>query len=337
MDYLVGIVIPVYNCESYLERCLKSVKEQSFSDFVVVLIDDGSKDNSAKICEKFCAVDKRFVYLYQRNQGVSTARNTGLNYLQDNCSVNRIAMIDSDDILHKDYIKILYETLDETGAVISGCNSATFYRENLNKVSCAYDKYKYKVFQAPFTKNAILPNSVWCYMFDSKLLSLEGYRLLRFNSEMTFYEDILFMSELFIRAKSFVKIGSILYYYRLNPKSICSNTNFKRRYSDAMKMYSQLKECYQNKNDAKFLIGKSKVFTYEGWLIFRNIYSQISRGYYTSEDFITIKKQIKYMRKDLFRVMFSKYIPFKDKKSYPFLCILPKLYVRLQKKKINSV
>ena len=100
-----SIIIPIYNAEKTLERCLNSVQIQTFQDFQVILVDDGSTDSSATLCHKYTSSDPRFMYFYQKNGGVSSARNTGMLHAQG-C---RITFLDCDDIYYPEYLQEFYE------------------------------------------------------------------------------------------------------------------------------------------------------------------------------------------------------------------------------------
>lgn len=99
----ISIVVPVYNVEEYLDRCINSICQQTYSDLEIILVDDGSTDNSRKICHKYKEIDDRIIYLYQENSGVSVARNNGISI----ATGDYIGFVDSDD-----YIELeMYETL----------------------------------------------------------------------------------------------------------------------------------------------------------------------------------------------------------------------------------
>ena len=119
----ISIIVPVYQVEDYLSQCLDSILSQSFSDFELILIDDGSRDRSGAICDEYAEKDNRIRVFHQRNAGQSAARNKGL----DEASGEYITMIDSDDVLlTDDYLKILYAALIENDAEVSMCNAETF-------------------------------------------------------------------------------------------------------------------------------------------------------------------------------------------------------------------
>ena len=103
----ISIIVPVYNVEKYLCRCLDSILSQSMQDYVVFLIDDGSKDQSGEICEDYAEKDKRFIVVHQKNQGVSKTRQKAL----DMVSTDYVAFIDPDDYIEKDYLEKLYNEI----------------------------------------------------------------------------------------------------------------------------------------------------------------------------------------------------------------------------------
>lgn len=114
---LVSVIIPVFNSEKYLDKCITSVLNQNFSNLEVILIDDGSTDNSGTICDKYAKQDKRIVVKHIPNGGVSNARNIGI----DISSGEYISFIDSDDYINENYIKELYNNLIETSSQLSLC------------------------------------------------------------------------------------------------------------------------------------------------------------------------------------------------------------------------
>ena len=114
----ISIIIPIYNCESYLFACLDSVQKQTFSDFEAILINDGSTDGSEEICQRYVQTDSRFRLISIPNRGAAGARNVGL----EAAAGEYIAFTDSDDWLEPDYLEYLYDGLDRTGADIYFCD-----------------------------------------------------------------------------------------------------------------------------------------------------------------------------------------------------------------------
>lgn len=121
-QYEISIIIPVYNVEKYIEKCIDSVLEQSFKDFEIILVNDGSTDCSGIICNKYSKRDERISVIHKKNGGISSARNIALD-----CAKGKyITFIDSDDCISKDYIKILYNNIINQKADISICGNKRF-------------------------------------------------------------------------------------------------------------------------------------------------------------------------------------------------------------------
>ncbi|MCR5253492.1 MAG: glycosyltransferase [Treponema sp.] len=118
MSSLISVIIPVYNVEKFLVKCIDSVISQSYTNLEILLIDDGSTDGSGKICDSYAQKDNRIKVIHKINGGLSSARNLGL----DNASGEYIAFIDSDDFVKKNFIQILYERLIIDKSDISVCN-----------------------------------------------------------------------------------------------------------------------------------------------------------------------------------------------------------------------
>ena len=96
----ISIVVPVYNCEQYIKKCIKSILNQTFKEFELILIDDESQDQSGEICEEYAKLDKRIIVIHQKNQGVSKTREKGLKIAKS----KYVTFIDSDDYIKEDYL-----------------------------------------------------------------------------------------------------------------------------------------------------------------------------------------------------------------------------------------
>lgn len=115
MSELVSVIIPVYNSEKYICDCILSVQEQSFSDIEILIVDDGSEDESMEICRKLNKTDQRIHMLFQNHKGVSSARNRGIREAKG----KYLFFLDSDDMIHPELLGTLYKLLEENGAVIA--------------------------------------------------------------------------------------------------------------------------------------------------------------------------------------------------------------------------
>ena len=119
---MITIVVPVYKVEKYLNRCVDSILNQTYTDFELLLIDDGSPDNCGKLCDEYFEKDSRIFVIHQKNGGLSAARNTGINRFYEQNRSDYITFVDSDDWLHPNYLKILMDGITENHVKISVCN-----------------------------------------------------------------------------------------------------------------------------------------------------------------------------------------------------------------------
>lgn len=198
----ITIIVPSYNVEPYISRCLKSIKDQSFSNFEVIVVDDGSTDNSSEIAEQFALKDSRFKVVRQENNGQGSARNRGINLAQG----DYLSFVDSDDWIHKDYLIKMYECILNTDADIAVCN-----------VERVWESGKRKKNNGIYRKAEVITDTVQylpraSMSVGDKLFKKSLFDGLRFPEKMK-YEDFALMPQILIRAKKIVTIEDVLYFY----------------------------------------------------------------------------------------------------------------------------
>ena len=151
---LISIVVPVYNVEKYLKKCILSLCNQTYENIEILLIDDGSTDNSAIICDEAEKNDDRIKVLHKTNQGLSSARNEGIKL----ASGNFIAFVDSDDYIENDMMELLYKNIMMYDAEISACGYIMLYNDRNVVISNNNKVVVYKKIEAlekMFLKNDI--------------------------------------------------------------------------------------------------------------------------------------------------------------------------------------
>ena len=126
---LISIVVPIYNVEKYLNRCIDSIINQTYKNIEIILVDDGSIDNSKMICDEYSNLDNRIVVIHKENGGLSSARNTGIDIAKG----KYITFIDSDDFIELDYIEYLYSLILKYDTYISVCKHNVFYNDDYKK------------------------------------------------------------------------------------------------------------------------------------------------------------------------------------------------------------
>lgn len=117
----ISVIVPVYKVEPFLHRCIDSILAQTYHDFELILVDDGSPDSCGAICDRYAAKDSRIHVIHQQNGGLSAARNTGIDWAFSESDSRWLAFVDSDDWVHPDYLRVLYTTAEQTLCKISAC------------------------------------------------------------------------------------------------------------------------------------------------------------------------------------------------------------------------
>ena len=201
----LSIIVPVYKVEKYLPRCIDSILAQTFGDFELILIDDGSPDGCGRICDEYARKDKRIVVIHQKNMGVSAARNAGLDIARG----RYIGFVDSDDWIEPRMYEVMMDAIRENGADMAVCGVR--YADEDGKFTRAD-----RLSEGVYTRAGLLedvfamPNKLGggcCNkVFDaSKIASV------RFKVGMTIAEDALYLFDCFMRIDGAVKIGDALY------------------------------------------------------------------------------------------------------------------------------
>ena len=132
----VSVILPVYNVGPYLAEALSSLTRQTLKDIEIIAVNDGSTDNSEEIIEKYMADDSRIQCHYQKNQGLSGARNTGMKF----CKGEYVFFMDSDDIIEPDTLEICYHIARTNNADVCIFDAESFYEEGANKLPWSYDR-----------------------------------------------------------------------------------------------------------------------------------------------------------------------------------------------------
>lgn len=199
----ISIIVPVYNAEKYLRRCIDSILSQSLTDFELILIDDGSTDRSPHICDEYATRDKRIKLIHKKNAGVSAARNDGLDIAQGEF----ITFVDSDDWVDVNYLKSLYD--NKAYDYIIG----TFINEPQGKVQYLEEGEFFGDNLKEYVSVTHLSNGYpWGKLFKSKIIS---ENILRFKN-IKVYEDLLFCLE-YVRNCSSIYCMSKANYHYFNP------------------------------------------------------------------------------------------------------------------------
>lgn len=219
MEEKISVIVPVYNVEAYLESCVVSILQQSYQNFELILVDDGSKDHSGAMCDRLGALDERIKIIHQENQGLSGARNTGI----DCASGQYLCFVDSDDRIHPQYLEILYHAITSQQADMSVCAYQKYFEDdelNIEPVHQAqpecWDRIRLMNELCTYEDSERI---VYATVMWNKLYRRELFRELRFQVGKI-HEDEYMISEILIRIHKAAACREKLYFYRQRKDSI---------------------------------------------------------------------------------------------------------------------
>lgn len=213
----ISVIIPIYNAESFLNECLASIQNQTFSDYEVWLIDDGSTDNSGTICDKFAAPNKQFHVIHKKNGGVSSARNAGL----EKANGEWICFIDADDTVEKEYLSTLYQFANMQKDILIIQGFKTFLPDNtyIDKrfTNQLYNSSEvYKTFQDLNINRCGYP---FGKLYNAEIIR---HHHLRFVESIHYAEDVMFMLTYLTHCSAIQTVEGMNYnyYIRKNIQSL---------------------------------------------------------------------------------------------------------------------
>ena len=207
---LISIIVPVYNVEKYMHRCLDSILGQTYTNLEIILVDDGSPDNSGKYCDEYASLDNRVSVIHKANGGLSDARNTGI----DRSTGRYIMFVDSDDYIALNMVEMMYNALEENDADLSVCNFK-YVSDDGTKV---YDNSNLPIKDeciSPecFLKEKLFNNKYHYWIISScKLYKKELFNNIRFEKGKI-HEDEFIIHKIIIQCNKIACVSDMLYFY----------------------------------------------------------------------------------------------------------------------------
>ena len=314
---LFSIIVPVHNTEAYLDKCLQSILNQTFTDFEVILINDGSRDKSAEICEKYAGLDKRIRLAHQENQGVSATRNTALAM----ASAPYIIWVDADDWIEEDLLAEVKKTIDQTSADI-------IFFDYCAVSSVKYKKHTLKYHEGFLNKQEAmsalaLDKDLQSYLWN-KAFKRSLFEGVCFPNIYRILEDYSIMHLLFHRADTFYYLPLLLYYYFERPGSVSRPVSYDRQKKReeiqiTLQRMEFLNENYPAISQADTLIAP-----------IHHSMQTLLAGDCQDEGLQTV---LKFMRKNLWGLLFTNKLSCKEKRDIIFIVTDPAIYRRYKLRK----
>ena len=313
---LISVIIPVYQVEQYLETCVKSVINQTYTNLEIILIDDGSTDQGPAICDKLAKQDSRIVVVHKENEGAAEARNVGIRLAKG----KYITFVDSDDTIHPNMIELLYRALKECNTKVSACGLTRCNRQELN-----YSNIKKLVFEINdsvehlYKTRDVFPVAK---LYDARLFAK------RMFVKGMLYEDIFLIPRLLMDIKTLavVKEKRMYYYYqRADSSMVKTKQVIGKDYSRNMDFIVEyVKRKYASEHE-KF----KKILT----MAVRTTCSRLAKlentDYSQSKDYISILRRM--IARNMKNILINKYMDVWEKQMCCYLLFSTKGAVNVWK------
>lgn len=320
MNPLISIIVPVYNVKKYLPKCLDSIVNQTYKNLEIILVDDGSIDNSGDICDEYAKQDIRVKVIHKENGGLSDARNKGLDIAKG----EYIGFVDSDDYIDEDMYEYLYNFAVENNLEVAMCASCNVYQNKIiypkNFESIILDK-KEKIIENIF----INPFGGAAVSVCSKLFKYDVIKNIRFDVGKT-SEDVYFLLKWIANTNKFGRCDKVKYYYVQRGESITHQKFYNDKILDVVDGYKKNYKIISQKYPEATKAAEVRL-----WWAYRVAIGRI----YECEDAESYNKIIKYLqktvRRNLSRILKNNKLSLKAKISYLLLSINTKIYLWIYK------
>jgi glycosyltransferase involved in cell wall biosynthesis len=314
MNPLISIIVPVYKVQKYLEKCINSILAQSINNFELILIDDGSPDDCGIICDSYAAKDKRVKVIHKKNEGLSAARNTGLEIAEG----KYIGFIDSDDWVDQKMYETLINLLIDNDADIAQCEFIRIFDED-EKVDNSENNNIQIFNNIESLKNIYNEKSISTVVSWNKLYKKELFQYIRFPKGKI-HEDEFTTHKLLYTSRKLVYTDKIFYYYRQTPNSIM-NSKFNKKRLDILDAMEERLEFAKLIEDEIFINETLKKYMF-----------RLINFYYKCKEEIPEEKDIIRDIKDRSHKLYFKYymksnLRIRSKLKYGLFSLFPDLYI----------
>ena len=315
MRHLISVIVPVYNVEQYLKECIHSILKQTYQNFEMILVDDGSTDRSGEICDEYSLKDERIKVIQKVNGGLSSARNTGI----EEAKGSFFAFIDSDDYIDKVFLEALYHQLMEKDADICECS---FFRLKHNKL------IPERLFHSETLDNETAVRRLFASPYESfvvtwnKLYKKSLFEKIRFP-EGKLQEDEFTTYKLLYQSRKIAYVNQNLYIYRIRENSIMKSGRSVEK-AEALDSIGEIEAYFQHHK----VNMRNEIIFHEFSLQIVLLNLMVESNHYNPQLWKRIKNNIRRNKKILFHSPFLK----RGHKIYLIAILLGKTaYVAFQK------
>jgi len=306
MNDLISVIVPVYNVEKYIKRCIESIINQSYLNIEIILVNDGSTDSSGIICDKYSEVDNRIKVLHKKNGGLSDARNVGLKVAQG----NYITFIDSDDWIHVNYIKTLYTLILKSNSDVSICNFKKTSSEELiedTEEESIYQFTNVEALEQLFGELYVQMVIACAKLYKSSLFNEISFPVNRIHEdEFTTYKLLFKSSKVILTTKK------LYYYWQRNDSITGSSINYKQTMDKILALTERA--TFFNNNKLNVLGDRTykNIFIY--YIQILNKVNEFGEEIYINKFYKDFKKYKKVLKKSkqsiIFKIFYETYYIF---------------------------
>ncbi|QKT15263.1 glycosyltransferase family 2 protein [Limosilactobacillus reuteri] len=303
----ISVIVPVFNVEAWIEKCIYSILSQSFEDYELVIVDDGSTDNSSKICKSLSLIDKRIKYFYKENGGLSDARNYGLK----KATGEYIVFIDSDDYIDKNYLYLLFNSIKKNNSDVAVCGfkwvdekGNIIHNVPISNIEQQYLISGKKLLYDVFNSEGYAFIVVW-----NKIYKKEIFNHLSFDVNRL-YEDEFINYKLFWNVHKVSIVNQQLYYYVQRDGSIKNSDISIKKIKDFNDLHKERMLFYKSKDKSLYFLASK---AYRNWIVstFEKYYSNLPLEFR-----ITMQKEYRKLKKEDPRSMESTLMKVQDIIAY---------------------
>ena len=265
MNPLISVIIPIYNVEKYLARCVDSIVNQTYKNLEIILVDDGSPDRCPQMCDDYAEKDSRIKVVHKKNGGLSDARNAGIAV----ATGEYISFIDSDDYVSDDFFECLLDVINKENSDIAECSVVKFYEDN--RFDEFSDDLSVKTYDTQDAMSALIAENpfhqhVWNKLYKTELVKDIPYAVGKLN------EDEFWTYQVFGRANKVARLNKTMYYYFQRNSSIMG-VGYNIRRLDALEGKANRQKYIENNfpdlsTQAKIDLYGSCMFAYQSVLKF---------------------------------------------------------------------
>lgn len=265
MNSLISVIVPIYNVEKYLARCVDSIVNQTYKNLEIILVDDGSPDRCPQMCDDYAEKDSRIKVVHKKNGGLSDARNAGMAV----ATGKYISFIDSDDYVSDDFFECLLDVMNKENSDIAECSVVKFYEDN--RFDEFSDDLSVKTYDTQDAMSALIAENpfhqhVWNKLYKTELVKDIPYAVGKLN------EDEFWTYRVFGRANKVARLNKTMYYYFQRSSSIMG-VGYNIRRLDALEGKANRQKYIENNfpdlsTQAKIDLYGSCMFAYQSVLKF---------------------------------------------------------------------